>query len=72
MTFEYKQQVYIQRVKCKYLKQVKAGDRIEMQHIENTSTFLFKEENIDFDTLSNLILALMGVIIIVISVRKKK
>jgi hypothetical protein len=63
---------HIFRTKCKYVEGLQEGQKIKMLHREGTDTFLFKEENMTFDFIASIILALVGLICLIMNYNRNK
>ena len=69
--FNYKGVDYSQRVKCKFVRQYRPGDEVEMLHSEGTTIFLFKSENVSVDFAYLGVLMAVGIISIVLGYRRQ-
>lgn len=72
LTLEYHGSKYILRTSCKYVKNLQIGQQIQMLHKEGTTNFVFENEDVIFELISNLLLVLGGIIIVVIALKKNK
>ena len=71
MKFTYDGQEFDKKVGCGFSDTHKVGETIKFKHIYGTDIFLFEKENIAIEFVSNAFLALLGIIFIIIGVKRK-
>ena len=72
LTLGYKGSKVILRTSCKYMSNFHVGQQIEMFHKEGTNNFIFPNEDVLFNLISALIIGLVGIIIVIIAIKKNK
>lgn len=71
MKFVYAGKEYSKKVGCNFDETHKAGDIVQLKHMEGTDLFLFPEESITKEFIAFGALALFGVFLIIYGSRKK-
>jgi hypothetical protein len=75
ITIKYQETNYILRTKCKFTKNLVEKQEIQMFHKPGTSIFIFPEEDVLVDFISNILIGLLGLLLIVkvfLSIRKQR
>lgn len=72
LTLEYKGSKTILRTSCRYVHNFNIGQQIEMFHKEGTNNFIFLNEDVYFELISDLLIGFVGIIIIIIAIKKNK
>ena len=71
MKFTYAGQEFDKKVGCGFSDTHKVGETIKFKHTDGTDIFLFENEKIETEFISNGLLALLGIVFIVIGARRK-
>src|SRR5437764_8152602 len=71
MKFTYAGNVYSKKVGCNFDETHKAGEIIQLKHLEGSDIFLFPDESITKEFFAFAALALFGVFLVIYGTRKK-
>lgn len=71
MEFTYSGQKFDKKIGCGIAENYKVGEVIKLKHIEGTDIFLFENETKEGEFISTAVLGILGIIFIIIGVRKK-
>ena len=71
MKFIYSGQEFDKKVGCSFADTHKIGETIKLRHKEGTEIFLFENENKETEFISTGLLAVLGIVFIVIGLRRK-
>jgi len=71
MKFNYAGQEFDKKVGCDFAETHKVGDTIKLKHIDGSDIYLFENEKVEKEFISSGILAVLGVVFIVMGVRRK-
>jgi len=71
MKFTYSGEKFDKAIGCGLAENYRIGEVIRLKHIEGTDIFLFENETKEGEFISTLLLGILGIVFIVIGLRKK-
>ncbi len=70
VSFEYNDSKIIKRTSCKYIDKFQVGQKVEMFHEGGTNNFVFQNEDVFTNLVSDLLIGGIGILLIIIAVKK--
>ena len=69
VSFEYNDSKIIKRTSCKYIDKYQVGQKVEMFHEGGTNNFVFQNEDVVTNLVSDLLIGGIGILLIIIAVK---